>query len=128
MHPGFSSGYGFTLFFFRFKPMSRFYNGPSILMFLIVLDLVVFFYTNHAEVDVNCFETLFWSGDFYNFLHLLRKGSLLLLIARRLPYDDLQVLRHFDVRGDACLLSFTDKKARIMGGRDMESCGLNSVA
>lgn len=41
----------------------------------------------------------------------LKKGSLLLLVARRLPYDDLQVLRHFDVRGDACLLSFTDKKA-----------------
>lgn len=40
----------------------------------------------------------------------LRKGSLLLLVARRLPCDDLELLRHFDVRGDACLLSFTDKK------------------
>ena len=55
-----------------------------------------------------------WTVLVRTFLHL-RKGSLLLLVARRLPYDDLQVLRHFDVRGDACLLSFTDKKARVPG-------------
>eukprot|EP00913_Durusdinium_trenchii_P008736 g8204.t1 len=41
----------------------------------------------------------------------LKKGAVLVLVARRLPADDLELLQRFDVRGDACLLSFTDKKA-----------------
>ena len=41
----------------------------------------------------------------------LKPGAIIMLVARRFPADDLNVLEHFDVRGDACFLSFTDKKA-----------------
>ncbi|CAE7338294.1 CPK12 [Symbiodinium pilosum] len=40
----------------------------------------------------------------------LKPGSVIIVVARRFPVDNMEMLRAFDVRGDACLLSFSQTR------------------
>ena len=40
----------------------------------------------------------------------LKPGSVMIVVARRFPVDDMEILQAFDVRGDACLLSFSQTR------------------